>query len=275
MLQIHLDKEIMPVDFFSYTEVGTGLSSSGKPCLVDKQLPIYVGEFEGGAADLDVLVLCSDLQGLVQEKETWDLLGTVLPSFLQLWLAVELDLEETAQIGALLCGDFYTNLDKRGASGDIRVVWKAFGAAFDWVAGVAGNHDRFGTIEEEAAFKSTKNIHLLEAESVELAGLNIGGLSGIIGRADKPQRLEEATYLKHLKKLLRQDLDLLLLHESPDYPPLNLQGKASIREVIEQSPAARIASGHCHWTQLAVVLEGGTQVLNLDAKVLVLKRRQG
>ena len=35
-------------------------------------------------------------------------------------------------------------LDKRGGSGDVTGVWLAFADIFQWVAGVAGNHDTFG-----------------------------------------------------------------------------------------------------------------------------------
>ena len=49
-------------------------------------------------------------------------------------------------IGVLLAGDLYTvpALDRRGGSGDVTAVWRAFGDEFSWVVGVAGNHDTFG-----------------------------------------------------------------------------------------------------------------------------------
>ena len=38
--------EIEPIEKYSYLEVGTGQSNNGKPIIIHKQLPIYLGEFE-------------------------------------------------------------------------------------------------------------------------------------------------------------------------------------------------------------------------------------
>ena len=73
------------------------------------------------------------------------LLGEVLPAMLRADVLPSLGLPK-GDIGVLLAGDFYTvpALDKRGGSG------RTYGpsgtrssAEFDWVAGVAGNHDTF------------------------------------------------------------------------------------------------------------------------------------
>ncbi len=51
--------------------------------------------------------------------------------------------DHSSPVAALLAGDFYTvpALDKRGGTGDVTDVWRAFGECFAWVA---GNHDLFG-----------------------------------------------------------------------------------------------------------------------------------
>jgi len=170
--------------------------------------------------------------------------------------------------------DLYTSLNKRGASGDVRKVWLAFQEHFKWVVGVAGNHDRFGNAADLTAFKAVPNIFLLHKEIKVIDKLKIGGISGIIGRANKTHRVDEKEYLGTLKQLAKKELDLLLLHETPDFPKMKLMGNAKIRETIEQSTSTHICCGHCHWQQTLVTLENQSSVLNVDAKVVILKNRR-
>lgn len=267
--------EIEPIETFSYLEVGTGQTNSGKPIILYKELPIYLGGFEIENSGLDYLIICSDLQGMVEQEGEYKLLGEELPEYLKLLLEIELEASMPSKIGVLLCGDMFTHLDKRGSSGDVRKVWLQFKKHFDWVVGVAGNHDRFGTTEELNEFKTIEDIHLLHHEIVEKEQLKIGGISGIIGRKDKANRVDEKEYLTSLKSLLKKDIDVILLHETPDFPALELMGNAKIRELIEnQSPSsALICCGHCHWDSTLIELENGTYVMNVDSKVVVLKRK--
>ncbi|MBD0404937.1 hypothetical protein [Flammeovirga sp. EKP202] len=136
--------EIKPIEKFSYLEVGNQQSKNGNPLIISRELPIYTGEFENEKTNLDFLVVCSDLQGVVKVDSEHKLLGEELPEFIKLLIEVELTEIENPRIGVVICGDLYTSLEKRGASGDVRVVWRKFKDQFDWVVGVAGNHDRFG-----------------------------------------------------------------------------------------------------------------------------------
>ena len=245
--------DTIPIEQFPYLEVAGGqLNQNGNPKILHKTLPIYLGKYAQPKAKVDYLIVCSDLQGMVKENEEYRLLGEILPEFLKLLLEIELEVSVDAKIGVLLCGDLFTSLDKRGASGDVRSVWKAFNHHFDWVVGVAGNHDRFGNEEESTAFKGIEHIHLLHQENIEIDGLKIGGISGIIGRSDKPQRVEEKAYLDSLKRLLKQSLDFVLLHETPDFPPNGFIGNEKIRTTIEAGPASRIIAGHCYWEKTLV-----------------------
>lgn len=99
---------------------------------------------------LSAIIITSDLQGREHFKHQTGpqlrLLGEWLPQVLADSILPGISLP-AGRIGVLLAGDFYTvsSLDKRGGSGDVDSVWQAFGEHFDWVVGVAGNHDTFGS----------------------------------------------------------------------------------------------------------------------------------
>lgn len=261
-----------PIETFQYLEVGSGqLNKNGKSLILHKSLPIYLGEYKNDKTEIDYLIICSDLQGIVEDLDKKKLLGEALPSFLKLLLDVELNHKKDSKIGVLLCGDFYANLEKRGSSGDVRSVWNSFNKEFDWVVGVAGNHDSFGDKTDLEIFKKQENIHLLHKEIRKISGLNIGGISGIIGRVGKLNRVEESDYLNNLKKLLNEDLDFLLLHETPTCPSFNFYGNPKIRLVIESNPPSKILCGHCHWEKTLVEFPNQSLVMNVDSKVVILK----
>lgn len=263
-----------PFELYPYLEVGTEQSSDGNPIILHRHLPIYIGNFEHDKSNIDFLIICSDLQGMVEKNGTYQLLGEELPEYLRFLIDIELSQSREAKAGVLLCGDLFTSLEKRGASGDVRNVWMEFGKHFDWVVGVVGNHDRFGSEEEVEAFKSIENLFLLHKEVIEADELQFGGISGIIGRGDKVNRVGEKEYLSTLKKLINKDLDLILLHETPDFPKLNFIGNPKIREVIENESKANISCGHCHWQKTLIEFENFSKVMNVDSKVVILSKSE-
>lgn len=267
--------ELEPIDTYPYLEVGSGQSNSGELIILYKELPIYLGEFKNQKSTIDFLIIYSDLQGAIEIDGEYKLLWEELPAYLNLLLQIELDATEQSQSGVLLCGDMFTNLDKRGSDGDVRSVWKEFNNYFDWVAGVAGNHDRFGDEKELEAFNKIENVFLLHNQIKELNNLTIGGISGIIGRGDKINRVKEEEYLKALKGLLKKNLDFILLHETPDFPKLKLKGNTKIRTVIENEEAGNIFCGHCHWGKTLAKFEKGSIVMNVDSKVVILRNTKG
>jgi hypothetical protein len=268
-MKISIDQNNL-LESYPYIEVGSNtINQNNSPEVFHRKLPIYSGEYKVNDKDLDLLIIASDLQGIAEEHGHYFLLGEKLPSFLK--ILIEIEYPNCKKIGVLLCGDLYTSLEKRGASGDVRNVWKEFNKHFEWVVGVAGNHDRFGTHTEEEQFKSIQNIHLLHKNIVELNGLKIGGISGIIGRKDKVNRVDEVTFLKNVTRLSKQNLDFLLIHETPDFPVLNQIGNNKIRACIEKSDTTRICCGHCFWENSLVEFENKSQVLNVDSKVILMR----
>lgn len=262
-----------PIDYFPYLSVSQGgqRDDEGKRKAETEQLEIYKGTFHDPQIDWDALIVTSDLQGWVVENNQPVLLGESLPSFLRLFITLELQQVDPLKTGVVLCGDLYAMHEKRGGLGDVRGVWREFSKQFKWVCGVAGNHDDFGDKQDFEAFKREEGIYFLNREVRKVDKKAIGGISGIIGPADKPNRVEESEFLSILKKLLLQQPAILALHQGPDYPPEQLEGLSSIRETIEQSPPNLVFCGHCHWPKPLVVLKNGTQVLNADKRVVILQ----
>ena len=117
-----------------------------------RALPILSGTVDALPDDLSALLIASDLQGVAPSADhggALALLGEVLAQ--ELRQLEDLDLiPPSRQIGVILAGDLFSAPagDKRGATGDVRSVWSAFAREARWVAGVAGNHDLFGTGRE-------------------------------------------------------------------------------------------------------------------------------
>jgi hypothetical protein len=106
---------------------------------------------------LAALVVRSDLQGRAHTEREGDpalLLGETLAN--ELAVLAELgELTDLARVGVVLAGDVYSEprLEKRGGFGGARPAWLALRQRFRWVAGVAGNHDDFGSASEIEVFQ--------------------------------------------------------------------------------------------------------------------------
>ena len=135
--------------------------------------------------------------------------------------------DNSSPVAALLAGDFYTvpALDKRGGTGDVTDVWRALGECFAWVA---GNHDLFGD-RNIWRHSFVPPLYYLDGETIEVDGIKIGGICGIIGNPSRPQRRTEDDDLRTLEELLSQLLDVLLMHEGPDGRGFGQRGDPRIR----------------------------------------------
>ncbi len=238
------------------------------------QLPVHMATVEGLPEGLDAIVATADLQG----RERCDrnhrgprrLLGEVLPSRLRDEILPDLGLSPQ-RTGILLAGDFYTlpGLDKRGGSGDVIEVWRAFGETFKWTVGVAGNHDLFGNdIHPQTSLGSC--CHYLDDSCVILDGRRLAGLGGIIGNPKRPHRRTDEEYMFCLESLLERQPEILILHDGPNSPADRLRGSAPIRQALERHGPLLVVRGHAHWRIPLVQLDSGTQVLNVDCRVVVL-----
>lgn len=235
-------------------------------------LPVLRGTVDELPEALDALIVTSDLQGVVPSTARGGanaLLGEELAYELA-GLAEDRELPERDATGVLLAGDLYSapGGNVRGASGDVREVWKAFDECFRWVAGVAGNHDFFGTESEQRRFASRHA--LLDGEVRTIDELRVGGVGYIMGRSAKPGRVEEHDFLASLELVCEQRPDVLVLHQGPNGAS-DQRGDALVRDRIERSGPGLVVCGHVHWDEPLAEL-GSSQVLNVDARALVLTR---
>jgi 3',5'-cyclic-AMP phosphodiesterase len=259
-----------PLTTIPFMNAGRG----GGPRFQD-ELPVHHAQVDRLPDGVSAIVVTADLQGRECKADVdgvpGRLFGEVLP-----WMLIEevfpyLGLEDPSRVATFLAGDFYTVplLDKRGGTGDISSVWQSFNDCFAWGVGVAGNHDLFGkSWRPTPGFFS--NMHYLDGDVLEVAGLRIGGLGGIIGNPAKPQRREENAYFRALESLLRPELDVLIMHEGPDGLALDQQGNSKIRDLLERHPPHLVIRGHKHWAEPFTQLPGGLQILNVDARVVIL-----
>ena len=158
-------------------------------------VPCFRAQVDGLPEGIDALIATSDLQGLEPPHRASGeprLLGQVLADELEVLIELG-EVPPLDRVGAILAGDLFARprLDRRGGSGDVRGVWLALACRCRWVAGVAGNHDLFGpkpSVPDFQEFCGSPGVYFLDGEVVELDGLRIGGLSGVVGRPTRPWR---------------------------------------------------------------------------------------
>jgi hypothetical protein len=258
---------------YRYARKGGGATEVGT-------LAITTAVANGLPASLGGLVLTADLQGreLIAPKphhtaphrlvgrEGKEMLGEVAARELARVCADGL-LPEAGQLGVVLAGDFWSEpgSTRRGGIGGVGPAWGAFRERFRWAAGVLGNHDRLDAEEEWGL-----DVCVLDGDVVELDGLRIGGVGGIIGHPDKWQRKSETEFRAVLADVLAEAPDLVVLHGGPDVPEFGCLGHPAIREVLLDHPPTLVVCGHCYWPEPLRALPNGTQVANVDSRLIVL-----
>ena len=273
-----LDISPAPLHTIPYLNAGPGKR------VVTEHLCIYQGSVDSLPTGVAGLILASDLQGRDRHSNAngeHRLLGETLAEELRT-LARLGTLPPVEHLGILLAGDLYSRpqLDRRGGSGDVRGVWRAFvKAGFRWVTGVAGNHDVFGdqpSVPDFEAFIREPGIYFLDGNSVCLDGLQIGGVSGIVGNPRRHFRRTESDCVDEVCKQAEQaDMDIVLLHDGPAILEHNLPGCAMLSEMLEILPPTLVIRGHKPWDPWVSELKNGTQVINLDHRAIVLTQAKG
>lgn len=233
-------------------------------------LEILVGHALALPAPLKALILTSGLQG--REPEPPDghrcLLGVALAEQL-LFMYAEGKLPSPDRVGVVLVGNIYADpeLAARGVKGDVSEVWETFANEFRWVVGVLGDHD---TLDDRERLEQLGNVHVLDGKTVELDGLRIAGLGGIMGRTTKTDPIELRDYLDPLRQHAKWGPDLLVLHQGPSVREERHIGSDEIRKLLDETQPSLVVSGHYHWKTPVVALTARTTVINVDARVVVL-----
>ena len=240
--------------------------------------PIFRAKGSGIPSALGTMIVMSDLQGrepgLNKPVETRRLLGEVVAEEIQL-LSELGEIPSARTIGLLLAGDLFVtqDLSKRGGNGDVRHVWQCFRDRFKWVSGIAGNHDLFGkSVPPSDNFLSEPHIHYLDSFVVDLDGLRIGGISGIIGKPRKPFRKNEQNFLEAIASVADQNPDIIILHEGPSGMTPDRGGNNAVRDLLERLHPMLVVCGHCHWEECEhEELSNGTQILNAEARAYIIE----
>lgn len=265
-----VDFQIDPIFEFRYLNAGRGPGQ-----FYEDRLPVHQARVDRLPEGVTALIATADLQGRERFQDAPGgairLLGEALPLRLANEVLPALSLHDPNAVGVLLAGDFYTvpALDKRGGTGDVTSVWHAFAETFAWVAGIAGNHDTFGEPPQRRP-RFANHIHYLDGDVFDVGGVQIAGLGGIIGKTTRPNRRSEDDYLAALGEILLQVPDVLLMHDGPDGPDAGQRGLASVRDILLAADPALVIRGHAHWQQPFAEFSHGLQVLNVDARVVVL-----
>lgn len=240
-------------------------------------LPMFWAEVDHLPSGLNALILTSDLQGVA--PSWWSggalsLVGSVVAEELAK-LSEEGILPAAEEIGVVLAGDLFSTIPpRRGATGDVRHVWLSFAAHFCWVVGVAGNHDEFGySPREYEKFQRESGIYLLDGNSINVDGLRFGGVSKIIGNPSKVGRRNAVEQLQLLNTVLQSNPDILVFHEGPDVPGTPFKGHPMITQELNSPRELLVVCGHSHWPSPLATLPSGIQVLNVDNRVVILRKR--
>ncbi len=244
-------------------------SDNGKT--VHATLPILEAKVDSLPDGMDAIIATGDLQGVdIHDRQ---LLGYRLAEV----LARSSDrglIPPREKTGIILSGDLWAKANRRGGVGDVRGVWLAMASRFSWVAGVGGNHDRFGnSYHEMKEFKSRARIHYLDGEIAEVNGLRLAGISGIIGKATKYFRRPEKEFIKLINNLVKKSPDILILHEGPGDPDNKLIGRESIRKALIHTQNLVTICGHSHWKVPMTKLPLGAAVVNVDGRAIVFRKK--
>jgi Icc-related predicted phosphoesterase len=265
-----IDFASSPLSEFRFLNAGKGPGA-----FYEDRLPIHHARVDQLPNGLDAIIVTADLQGRERfqnaHRRPLRLLGEVVPTYLIQEILPQLGMNDPSRVAALLAGDFYTvpALDKRGGTGDVSSVWQKFGEVFAWVAGVAGNHDTFGEkVAQRPRFP--RHLHYLDGDTVEMTGLRVAGIGGIIGNPSRHQRRSEESFLCTLELLLQEHADVILMHEGPEGTLAGQPGSSRIRALLEKSQPALVIRGHAHWDNPLIQFDNGLQVLNVDARVVIL-----
>ncbi len=261
--------KILQIDRHPIHEISMLCASTKKGGTIERILPVYLATVDRLPSNLAAIIITSDLQGI--DPKINRLIGHRVAEELEKLADNYHLIPNSLQTGVIIAGDLYATLKHLGGLGDVRSVWQDFRCRFRWVAGIAGNHDSFGTTPAEFdEFTKTSNLHYLDGRMVRVDEIDLAGISGIIGSKEKPFRRPEKVYRELIGNLLKQFPDILILHQGPSDPDRKLCGNDSIRSELIDNESVLTICGHVFWKEPLTTLPRGGQILNVDGRVVIL-----
>jgi Icc-related predicted phosphoesterase len=188
----------------------------------------------------------------------------------------------------LLCGD----LTDHGTEDEARLLAKELTAAKIPTIAVLGNHDyEAGKPEMVTNVLREVGVHVLDGDSVEIAGIGFAGVKGFAGgfgeRALQPwgepsikafvhEAVGEALKLESALAKLRTPLRVAILHYSPIHVTLEGEpaeiyaflGSSRLEEPLTRYPIAAAFHGHAHRGRLEGRTRDGAPVYNVSLPLL-------
>ncbi|HEY2587719.1 MAG TPA: metallophosphoesterase [Tepidisphaeraceae bacterium] len=225
---------------------------------------------------LEAIIATGDLQGVVRgagDARSEKLLGEAVAAELSV-LRSRGELPPKEKTAVLLTGDLQPSADVD----DVRRVWFALGETCRWVAGVAGNHDAFGCEPRGTEVWESlgrPNLHFFDDRVEPIGSVLIAGFSGTIGYPGEPWARTEPEFTAALGRLAARSPDLLLSHDGPNVAGTELAGWPSVRRALEAAAPTLLFRGHDPWPTPLATLSNGTQVVNVEGRVVVLTQGAG
>ena len=137
---------------------------------------------------------------------------------------------------------------------------------------VLGNHDTT-TAEITGLRNLDGQICCLDGQPRELAGRRICGISGIMGKRNRPGRLAPDLFVEAISGALndRSRQSVLFTHETPRLNSFHPRiGQDALAEVVQQRAPLAHFFGHCHLDPIAVEHHDSLFV-SVDGRVLLLE----
>jgi 3',5'-cyclic-AMP phosphodiesterase len=245
---------------------------------VDVTLPVERLFTDALPEGLSALLVTSDLQGHARNGNGQVLLGIALAEAMGAYCAA--NGIARAAVGVLLAGDLYAidDLRQRGGVGDVRPVWRAFAQHAGFVAGVAGNHDAFGTADDLRSFAQEPGIALLDvgtpglASHVDCKGLRIAGVSGIVGNPARAWRKEPDAYVEAVAAAIATEPDVLLLHQNPALPGVRRDEQTRLTQLLAAAGRGLVVFGHAFSPEPQIRL-GRCRLLATEGRAFWIERQ--
>ena len=235
-------------------------------------LPFCQGIVDSLPDGLEAMIATGDLQGVAPSRKnsrSGAFLGEALADELQLLQSTG-ELPPANKIAILLTGD----LQPSAGTDDVLGVWQSLGITCAWIAGVAGNHDEFGDKRERTHGPPTfklPSLHFFDDQVEQIGSMLIAGISGIVGNTCEPWVRSDAEFKAVVERLVREAPEVLLMHDGPNVAGTDLGGWPSVRRVLEAAAECIVFRGHDAWQTVLATLPNGTQVVNVEGRVLVLR----